>query len=86
MPAFRWVQTPGFGTVPAAPWPGPAVHRPRANLVDETISAVNVAFEKGVWGAFRTEYYPTYDYLAVFNDLKKKDLEHAGAATPAESP
>jgi len=34
---------------------------------------VNVAFEKGVWGAFRTEFYPTYDYLPIFNELKQKE-------------
>jgi hypothetical protein len=55
-------------------------------LPPEKLREVNVAFEKGVWGAFRTEYYPTYDYLAVFNDLKKKDAERAGStSTPAES-
>lgn len=54
-------------------------------LPPEKLRDVNVAFEKGVWGAFRTEFYPTYDYLSVFNDLKKKDAERAGAGAPAES-
>src|SRR5690242_214699 len=55
-------------------------------LPPEKLREVNVAFEKGVWGAFHTEYYATYDYLAVFNDLKKKDAEHTGPApTPAEA-
>ncbi|MBV9999788.1 MAG: hypothetical protein JO015_11840 [Verrucomicrobia bacterium] len=48
-------------------------------LPPEKLREVNLAFEKGVWGAFRTEYYPTYDYLPVFNETKKKD------AAPAES-
>ena len=43
-------------------------------LPPEKVREVNVAFEKGVWGAFRTEYYLTYDYLSVFNELKKKDM------------
>lgn len=54
-------------------------------LPPEKLREVNVAFEKGVWGAFRTEYYLTYDYLAAFNEMKKKDVETAGAAAPAES-
>lgn len=41
-------------------------------LPPEKLREVNVAFEKGVWGAFRTEFYPTYDYLQIFNDLKQK--------------
>jgi len=44
-------------------------------LPPEKLREVNVAFEKGVWGAFRTEFYPTYDYLQIFNDLKKKPVE-----------
>lgn len=26
---------------------------------------VNLAVESKAWGAFRTEFYPTYDYLAI---------------------
>ena len=26
---------------------------------------VNLAIESKVWGAFRTEFYPTYDYLEI---------------------
>ena len=29
---------------------------------------VNVALEKTAWGAFRTEYYPTYDLYPVIKD------------------
>jgi hypothetical protein len=46
----------------------------------EKLREVNVAFEKGAWGAFRTEFYPTYDYLQIFNDLKQK------AATSEKTP
>jgi hypothetical protein len=49
-------------------------------LPPEKLREVNVAFEKGVWGAFRTEFYPTYDYLQIFNDLKQKPVEK----TPSE--
>ena len=37
----------------------------------DKLREVNVAFEKGVWSAFRTEFYPTYDYMHIFNDLKQ---------------
>jgi hypothetical protein len=49
-------------------------------LPPEKLREVNVAFEKGAWGAFRTEFYPTYDYLEIFNDLKQKP------ATPEKPP
>jgi len=39
----------------------------------DKLRAVNLAFEKGVWGAFRTEFYATYDYLPVFREQKEKD-------------
>jgi hypothetical protein len=48
----------------------------------EKLREVNLAFEHGVWGAFRTEFYPTYDYLKVFYELKQKAA--SGAPTPAE--
>jgi len=51
-------------------------------LPPDKLREVNLAFEHGVWGAFRTEFYPTYDYLKVFYDMKQKDNE-SGAANPA---
>jgi hypothetical protein len=51
-------------------------------LPPEKLREVNVAFEKGAWGAFRTEFYPTYDYLQIFNDLKQKPA--APEKTPSE--
>jgi hypothetical protein len=53
-------------------------------LPPDKLREVNLAFEHGVWGAFRTEFYPTYDYLKVFYDLKHKDTE-SGTTNPAES-
>jgi hypothetical protein len=50
----------------------------------DKLREVNLAFERGAWGAFRTEFYPTYDYLKVFNDLKLKDSP-SGTATPTEN-
>jgi hypothetical protein len=52
-------------------------------LPPEKLREVNVAFEKGAWGAFRTEFYPTYDYLQIFNDLKQKQPP-AAEKTPVE--
>ena len=51
-------------------------------LPPEKLREVNVAFEKGAWGAFRTEFYPTYDYLQIFSDLKQKPA--ATEKTPSE--
>src|SRR5580700_9763863 len=51
-------------------------------LPPDKLREVNLAFEHGVWGAFRTEFYPTYDYLKVFNDLKQKDA-NSSATSPA---
>src|SRR5580704_8068971 len=49
----------------------------------DKLREVNLAFEHGVWGAFRTEFYPTYDYLKAFNDLKQQDTA-SGTTNPAE--
>jgi len=35
---------------------------------------VNLAIEQNAWGAFETEFYPTYDFMEVF---KKKRAEAA---------
>jgi len=52
-------------------------------LPPDKLREVNLAFEQGVWGAFHTEFYPTYDYLKVFYDLKQKDNQ---SSQTAESP
>jgi hypothetical protein len=44
----------------------------------EKLREVNTTFEKGAWGAFRTEFYLTYDYLPVFNEMKKKQSQNGG--------
>jgi len=51
-------------------------------LPPDKLREVNLAFEHGVWGAFRTEFYPTYDYLKAFYDLRQKDSE-SGPINPA---
>jgi hypothetical protein len=32
----------------------------------ERLREVNLAIEHGAWGAFRTDFYPTYDYKPVW--------------------
>ena len=44
-------------------------------LPPDKLREVNLAFEHGVWGAFRTEFYPTYDYLKTYYEMKQKDSE-----------
>jgi len=51
-------------------------------LPPDKLREVNLAFEHGVWGAFRTEFYPSYDYLKAFYELKQKDSE-SGTINPA---
>ena len=33
---------------------------------------VNVAIESKAWKPFRTEFYPTYDFLGVYKTLREK--------------
>jgi hypothetical protein len=33
---------------------------------------LNIAVEKSVWGAFSTEFYPTYDLYPVIQEAKEK--------------
>ncbi len=38
----------------------------------EKLRAVNLAIEKKAWGAFRTEFYATYDFKPVWESTYKK--------------
>jgi uncharacterized protein with GYD domain len=38
----------------------------------DKLRAVNVALEQNAWGAFRTEFYPTYDFRPVWESKYKK--------------
>jgi hypothetical protein len=35
---------------------------------------VNLAIEKNAWGAFETEFYPTYDFSEVWQNLRRQAL------------
>jgi hypothetical protein len=35
------------------------------------LRSLNTAIERGAWGAFNTEFYPTYDYMPVWKASRK---------------
>lgn len=41
----------------------------------EKLRQVNLAIEQGAWGAYRTEFYATYDYKPVWEAAQKKQQE-----------
>jgi hypothetical protein len=41
-------------------------------LPPRLLNHVNVAVEKSAWGAFATEFYPTYDFVPVRERLKRQ--------------
>lgn len=55
-------------------------------LPPDKLRDVNVAFEKGVWGAFRTEFYVSYDYLPIFKELKQTETTSEPSPTAAKTP
>ncbi len=36
---------------------------------------INLAIEKSAWGAFETEFYPTYDFTKVFKQKRAEALK-----------
>lgn len=38
------------------------------------LRTLNVSIEKGAWGAFDTEFYPTYDFVPIWQEFLKKKL------------
>ena len=38
----------------------------------DKLRAVNMAIEESAWGAFDTEFYATYDFQPVWQDIKNK--------------
>lgn len=50
------------------------------------LRAVNVAIERGAWGAFRTEFYPTYDYVPIWKEARQKALQKAEQPAAAPTP
>jgi len=46
------------------------------SLPPEKLREVNLAIEQSAWGAFRTEFYPTYDFRPVA-EARKAEAERA---------
>lgn len=46
----------------------------------ERLAAVNVELERRAWGAFTTEFYPTYDFVPVRERLKREFRERKNAS------
>jgi hypothetical protein len=38
-------------------------------IAPKDLRTLNLSIEKGAWGAFSTEFYPTYDYGPVYNEM-----------------
>jgi hypothetical protein len=43
-------------------------------LPAEQLRAVNLAIEQNAWGAFETEFYPTYDFRPVWQGIRERAL------------
>lgn len=41
----------------------------------DKLRAVNVAIERNAWNAFRTEFYPTYNFLPIWENMQKSAQE-----------
>jgi hypothetical protein len=41
----------------------------------QRLREVNLAIEKHAWGAFRTEFYPSYDFRAIAARLREQSAE-----------
>jgi hypothetical protein len=41
-------------------------------LPPEKLREVNLAVENAGWGAYRSEFYPTYDFRPVWDEMQKK--------------
>lgn len=40
---------------------------------------VNLAIERSAWGAFRSEFYPTYDYTSIWQGRREKALNESAS-------
>ena len=41
----------------------------------EKLRPLNLTIERGAWGGFRSEFYPTYDYLPIFQQQREAALK-----------
>jgi hypothetical protein len=47
-------------------------------LPAEQLRAVNLAIEQNAWGAFETEFYPTYDFRPVWQGIRERATAGGG--------
>ncbi len=47
----------------------------------EKLREVNLAIENGAWGSFKTEFFPTYDFKPVWEEMRRKGS--AAATVPS---
>jgi len=38
----------------------------------DKLREVNLVIENGAWGAYRTDFYPTYDYRPIWEEQRRK--------------
>jgi hypothetical protein len=48
-------------------------------LPADQLRAVNLALEQNAWGAFQTEFYPTYDFRPVWQGIKERAARSEGS-------
>src|SRR5215469_833362 len=48
----------------------------------ERLREVNLALEQSAWGAFRTDFYPTYDYKPIAEAERKKAKKPSALEEP----
>ncbi len=41
----------------------------------DKLRQLNLSIERGAWGGFRSEFYPTYDFLQIFQDRRAEALK-----------
>ena len=41
-------------------------------LPPSKLRELNLAIENGAWGAFSTDFYPAYDYIPIWKEMKEK--------------
>ena len=54
-------------------------------LPPRLLNVVNVEIERSAWGAFTTEFYPTYDFVPVRERLAREWRERKAAAATAKT-
>ena len=71
-----WKKFPPAGIEIESWWVLPGLeHVITLRLPPSRLREVNLSIEKTVWGAFRVEIYPTYDYREIARQRREKALQ-----------